>query len=255
MHYSIWNGYGTPSLIIGSLSSLMSVTKRSISRILVLLVSLGYGVVRPSLGDEMNKVLILGGSYFCLALLYQTNALIPGEPTQQKLSEPQADMNALIILLIAAVDTTFYIWIFSSLHNIIVSLTVRKQSVKLNLYTKFRAVLIFSLFFSLGWALYSMLIMFGDHVDRNWKSRWTIDALWEVTYLVIFVAIAVLWAPSKNAQRYTYSSELQSDDHNIELPEIPSVEPDAEYGGSLDDADDPFQVINIIICLYNYIYF
>jgi hypothetical protein len=72
-----------------------------------------------------------------------------------------------------------------------------------------------------------------------------------------------LWAPSKNSQRYAYSVELttlESEDEfspsfsnnqpNVSakggLSDYKSEEHDAEYGGALNDEDDPFQVIIII---------
>ena len=93
--------------------------------------------------------------------------------------------------------------------------------------------------------MYSVLVVFGDHVDKNWSERWTIDALWEVTYLVIFIAIAYLWAPSRNSQRYSYSVELTTMDDDVENAgrddEAEEARQDQEYGGSLKDDDDPFQ--------------
>ena len=95
------------------------VTKRAASRVLVLMVSLGYGVVRPSLGDEMDKILYLGAAYFLLSLVYTISSLMPPASTRQASAEPQADMLALIVMMLAAIDTTFYIWIM-----MIVMLTV-----------------------------------------------------------------------------------------------------------------------------------
>jgi hypothetical protein len=42
------------------------------------------------------------------------------------------------------------------------------------------------------------------------KDHWTVDALWEMTYFMIFVAIAVMWAPNVNMQKYAYSIELSN---------------------------------------------
>jgi hypothetical protein len=149
-------------------------------------------------------------------------------------------------MMLAAIDTTFYIWIMMSLNNILISLAARKQAAKYQLYQHFRLVLALSLLLSLGWAVYSVLVVFGDHVDKNWSERWTIDALWEVTYLVIFIAIAYLWAPSRNSQRYAYSVELASMEEDVEKDsnrdeEAEDARQDQEYGGSLQDDDDPFQ--------------
>jgi len=102
-----------------------------------------------------------------------------------------------------------------------------------------------------------------------------VDALWELIYFCIFVAIAILWAPSKNAQRYAHSMELAQLDDDSEWQSVQSAieltnnqsngshgdgvtshvvggptlasggeddrELDSEYGGRLHDEKDPFQ--------------
>ena len=52
------------------------------------------------------------------------------------------------------------------------------------------------------------------------RERWTVDALWELIYYIIFVAIAVLWAPSRNAQRYAHSMELSQLDDDSEWQSV-----------------------------------
>ena len=69
LHYLTWNDYGNASIFTSTLAMIFGVTKRAASRVLVLMVSLGYGVVRPSLGDEMDKILYLGAAYFLLSLV------------------------------------------------------------------------------------------------------------------------------------------------------------------------------------------
>ena len=90
--------------------------------------------------------------------------------------------------------------------------------------------------------------------EGNWKEKWTIDAFWELTYFAVFVAICVLWAPSKNSQRYAYSIELSQLDEDYEWQNqqekvaeaVAAAEDgdtlvDSEYGGKLHDEEDPFQ--------------
>ena len=38
--------------------------KKTVSRLLILVVSMGYGVVRPTLGGLTSKVVLLGSTYF-----------------------------------------------------------------------------------------------------------------------------------------------------------------------------------------------
>jgi len=250
-HFIDWNENGIPTTAVTVVALFFGALKRGVSRVLVMLVSLGYGVVRPSLGEEMNRVLYLGGSYFVLSFVY--SLLTELTPSTHSVTESDYDAVSLIVFLLALVDTTFYVWIFTSINNLMTSLAARKQGVKYVLYRNFRTVLLFMLFFTCGWVAYSSVLFLNDSggANENWRMRWTIDALWELIYFVIFVSIAVLWAPSNNAQRYAYSIELtqleDDEEFNAAGDAVKQEDNgedrglDEEYGGRLQDEKDPFQ--------------
>lgn len=43
--------------------------------------------------------------------------------------------------------------------------------------------------------------------ERHWESNWTIDAIWEVIYLAVLMAVCVLLRPSMNSQRCEWARE------------------------------------------------
>jgi hypothetical protein len=254
--YLRWNDDGVMYLSITILGVIFGVLKRSLSRVVVLMVSMGYGVVRPTLGDDMKKIMYLGCSYFILSLVYTLTISMPSNSKFVGDAEFE-NMLALVVLLLAAVDSTFYMWILKSLNNIIVTLDSRRQTEKSNLYKNFRIVLFVSLGFAIIWAVYSSMLMTGSTYENNWQSRWTMDALWELEYLIVFIAICLLWAPSRNNRRYAYSAvemsevnasrkgEIEidspeevaaSDDERIRQETLERL--DAEYGGNLRDPED-----------------
>lgn len=246
-HYIDWNDSGVPSTAITVIGLLFGVSKRAMSRIIILMVSMGYGVVRPSLGEDFKKIIYLGGSYYILSIVFtlasngQTNSHLAGDPEF-------SDLKSLLVFMLAMVDTTFYIWTLVSLHSLITTLRSRQQNTKLQLYERFRIVLFFSLTFSCSWAIYALLL-FHARFEQNWRSRWTSDAIWEISYFIIFVSIAYLWAPSRNSQRYAYSVELSQLDTGDDDEDGPidnhvgfhREELDDEYGGPLPNEDEnPF---------------
>lgn len=250
-HYLNWNDSGTPSLAVTFLGLFFGVSKRAISRVVVQLVALGYSVVRPSLGEDFPRVMYLGGFYFILSLIYTVFTALPSN--SKAVDESEYDLISLIVFLLAGIDTIFYIWIITSINNLLVTLAARKQAAKYILYRNLRAVLFVSIFFTCVWALYGSVMMLqdGHGEDNNWRDRWTVDALWELTYFTVFCAIGWMWAPSKNSQRYANSIELTQLDDDDEYrsasmdaadnDEADDADIDREYGGSLDDSDDPFQ--------------
>lgn len=254
--YLRWNDDGVMYLSITIIGVIFGVLKRSLSRVVVLMVSMGYGVVRPTLGDDMKKIMYLGCSYFILSLVYTLTISMPSNSKFVGDAEFE-NMLALVVLLLAAVDSTFYMWILKSLNNIIVTLDSRRQTEKANLYKNFRIVLFVSLGFAIIWAVYSSMLMTGSTYENNWQNRWTMDALWELEYLIVFIAICLLWAPSGNNRRYAYSAVEMSDtsaskkgEMEIDSPEETAIGEDerirqetldrldAEYGGNLRDAED-----------------
>ncbi|GFN84235.1 transmembrane protein 87b [Plakobranchus ocellatus] len=48
-------------------AELVSCAKRTLARMLVIIVSLGYGIVKPRLGQAFHRVIIVGGIFFILA--------------------------------------------------------------------------------------------------------------------------------------------------------------------------------------------
>lgn len=171
-------------------------TKRALSRVLVVMVSLGYSVVRPHLGSRMPRVAGLGMAYFVLAMSYD---LLLNLPSNNKHLGQSAYMDSLtvLVLLLALVDIIFYMWILQALMSTISYLERKNQSAKLLLFRRFRCVLIISVLFSLAWSIYSMAASVDGYYEQHWKQQWSINAVWEVLYVMILIAIAFLWRPSR----------------------------------------------------------
>ena len=57
----------------------------------------------------------------------------------------------------------------------------RKQNIKLQLFRRFRCVLIVSVVFSVCWAVYTMAASVKGYFEEHWKSQWNVNAVWEVS--------------------------------------------------------------------------
>lgn len=207
---------------------------------------MGYSVVRQSIGEDMNRVICLGIAYTLLSSIYTLTASIPAGAKYVDDSQFQS-LFSLVVMLLATTDTVFYMWILSSLNNLIITLRSRKQTIKFDLYSQFRIILMACVTLAVVWAVYGGFLVAGDSSERNWMFRWTLEAFSELIYFVIFVSVAILWAPYKNNQRYVsyvelspYSGEdsVHSSQQNGNSVDA-EVEFEAEYGGQLEE--DPFQ--------------
>lgn len=96
--------------------------RRTISRLIILIVSMGYGVVRPTLGGLTKKVITLGVTFFIasevLELVENVGAI----------SDFSGKARLFFVLPVAILDAFFVIWIFTSL-----SATLNKLQVPLPL--------------------------------------------------------------------------------------------------------------------------
>uniref|UniRef100_A0A6U0UN44 Transmembrane protein 87A n=1 Tax=Pinguiococcus pyrenoidosus TaxID=172671 RepID=A0A6U0UN44_9STRA len=246
--YDEWNMSGSQHLGGMMFALLVGISKQALSRVLVLMVSTGYGIVKPSLGDMLYGMLALGGLYFIFALGQGLMVKLPaGDATIGSSSWAYSSFLFLIILVQSTIDVTFYAWILQELTNTIQYLKQRRQEIKLKLFRRFRAVLILSAVFSVAWAITTVaLVRTKDREQEHWKIQWALDAVWEVCYLVIFIGMCILWRPSANSQRYMYSVQLGTEEDPFDDDEGTGVgieevvvdkgeEDDEEYGGAMQD--------------------
>lgn len=92
--------------------------KRTFARLVILLVSMGYGVVRPTLGGLTSKVVMLGGTFFIasevLELVENVGAV----------SDLSGKAKLFLVLPAAVLDVFFILWIFTSLSATLTKLQV-----------------------------------------------------------------------------------------------------------------------------------
>ncbi|CAM9521156.1 unnamed protein product, partial [Laminaria digitata] len=109
--YRDWNIEGTRSTGAQSFAILFGAAKRALSLSLVLMVCMGYGVVRPSLGRDVHKIMGLALVYFISSALWV--ALSNGSATGDKEFATRAGVNAAAILVFvnSTIMVAFYMWI------------------------------------------------------------------------------------------------------------------------------------------------
>ena len=72
-------------------------------------VSLGYSVVKPSLGEQLPKVAAIGFAYFFLAMTYDLMVQLP--PSNKMVAAPAyVDSMTVLVMLLACADVVVYTW-------------------------------------------------------------------------------------------------------------------------------------------------
>lgn len=95
--------------------------KRTVARVVMLMVSMGFGVVRPTLGGLTSKVIMLGGTFF---LASEVLELVENVGAVSDLS---GKARLFLVLPVAILDAFFILWIFTSLSKTLDKLQVQTE--------------------------------------------------------------------------------------------------------------------------------
>ncbi|KAL4948610.1 lung seven transmembrane receptor-domain-containing protein [Aspergillus filifer] len=206
--------------------AVLNAIRTSFSFFLLLIVCMGYGVVKPSLGKTMIYVRILGITHFVFACVYAVASL-------SITPEAAGILILLIELPLAATLTAFYVWTLSSLNATMKDLIDRKQKTKAMMYKRLWYCLLGSIIVLFGFIFINALAFASrteaDFLPDHWKSRWfVLDGWLSIVYLCDLAFIAYLWRPTANNRRFAMSDELAQDDDGFEI---------RSFNGALDEED------------------
>lgn len=203
--YANLNATGSRPMGITLWAATVTAVKKTLSRLLLLVVSMGYGVVRPTLGGVTSKVLLLGLIYFVAS---EALELVEHLGNINDFS----GINMLYLVLpVAFLDAWFILWIFSSLSQTLEKLQMRRSMAKLELYRKFTNYLAVFVLLSIAWIGFELYFNASDPLNELWRYAWIIPSFWTLLAFSLLMLICILWAPSYNPTRYAYSEETGED--------------------------------------------
>ncbi|XP_024980669.1 transmembrane protein 87A [Cynara cardunculus var. scolymus] len=203
--YAYFNNTGTRPVAITTWVVTVGSVRRTVSRLLMLCVSMGYGVVRPTLGGLTTKVMLLGVTYFLSTELLNITEYVG------TISDIAGRARVILVLPNAMLDAFLIMWIFTSLSKTLTQLQAKRSSVKLDTYRKFSNALVITVVLSVIWIGYEVYFKATDPFNERWQSGWIITAFWDILAFALLCVICYLWAPSQSSQRYAYSEEKGED--------------------------------------------
>ncbi|XP_075817998.1 transmembrane protein 87A isoform X5 [Microtus pennsylvanicus] len=186
------------------LAELLSAVKRSLARTLVIIVSLGYGIVKPRLGVTLHKVVVAGALYL----------LFSGMEGVLRVTGAQTDLASLAFIPLAFLDTALCWWIFISLTQTMKLLKLRRNIVKLSLYRHFTNTLILAVAASIVFIIWTTMKFRIVTCQSDWRELWVDDAIWRLLFSMILFVIMILWRPSANNQRFAFSPLSEEDEED-----------------------------------------
>ncbi|XP_061552715.1 transmembrane protein 87A-like isoform X2 [Phycodurus eques] len=195
-------------------AELLSALKRSLARILVLIVSLGYGIVKPRLGTTVHRLAAVG-------LLYLLFSSVEGVLRVTGGFYGTVALGANLSL--SLIDSCVMWWIFISLSQTTRMLKLRRNVVKLSLYQHFTNTLIFSMLASIIFIIWTTKVFKLVDCQKSWRDLWVDDAFWRLLFSTILLVIMVLLRPSANNQRFSHLSLIDDEDEDAEDAKEPML--------------------------------
>ncbi|RHY22386.1 hypothetical protein DYB25_006781 [Aphanomyces astaci] len=210
---TVLNPYGLLPAVFYGLLPFRSVGMRTIARALLLVVCLGYGIVRNFL-PPIQKWLIV----FLSLAYFGTGTLFP-------------------YLLLC--NLSFVLWIYVALETILKELQVQKQWAK------------FAMYKSLAWALASFVVFFSLLTLVSWKIEWEWMQLvaWPLLNFIVSLAMCWIWRPTARSSQFAFSTQLpvteagddsdDDDETDMELASESRVPTFTIDDMDSDDAEEP----------------
>ncbi|KAJ2700836.1 hypothetical protein FB645_004842 [Coemansia sp. IMI 203386] len=206
MNFGFWKHYnstGVPSMVYSVFTLIIDAGRNSLSFFMLLVVSLGWGVVRPSLGKTMIRCILLAIVHFSAGCLYGAGILFR-DP------HDSGPLGLIYVVPLSLSMTLFYTWTLSAIINTTQVLIERQQTYKLSMYNKLWRLLIVCLILLFVFFVFNILhTVFYERLSvaaQSWKWRWFWTDGWlNIEYFVALSIILYWWRPT--SQNYRYSLE------------------------------------------------
>ncbi|OZJ03450.1 hypothetical protein BZG36_02730 [Bifiguratus adelaidae] len=232
VNWGYWENYnvsGRPSWTLLGAVAVMSAARNSISFFMLLIVCLGYGVVKPSLGDTMKKCVILAATHFFFGVIYAIGTML-------MTPEEAGYIILLVVFPLSITMTLFYVWTLQAIQHTLQVLDLRKQHMKAKMYKRLWRLLVWSVVMVVAFFVINMISFGSDLASewpaRNWQYRWfMLDGWLNVLYFIVFITIAILWRPTDNNKRYGLEQLASNEEEAIDLENQLQAAENAGYDG------------------------
>uniref|UniRef100_M4BX30 GOST seven transmembrane domain-containing protein n=1 Tax=Hyaloperonospora arabidopsidis (strain Emoy2) TaxID=559515 RepID=M4BX30_HYAAE len=228
--------YPTTFLVAVILDTLV----RTLARVILLIVCLGYGIVRSHLSRlEVAVTAFLSLAYFVSGI---ADEVTRGTSSGADFREKPTAWSFLQLLC----NLAFIMWIQYSMERILRDLQDQKQFAKFNMYRW------------LAWSLAGFIVFFtaltvvavcGRLGVFEWDVEWEWMQLvaWPVLNFTVSAAMTFIWRPTQNSSQFAYSIQLpMTDSPGLELTRKTrgsssedDIDPEVESDSDEDDCRTP----------------
>lgn len=157
------------------------------------------------------------------------------------------------------IDAVAYFWIFVSLMDTMDVLAERKQEKKLEIFTRLRNLLIVAVVLATLTLIGFSCVVIFDLSAKIWKLQWLCarralltrrmnQGLWDLFYLLLMVAIMIMWLPSENTSEYASHIQIATSEQpgDEDLPEDSLVDMEQEGSHIVEEASSPMKPMQVM---------
>ncbi|KFK43392.1 hypothetical protein AALP_AA1G120100 [Arabis alpina] len=181
----------------------LSSARKAVSRLLLLFLSSGYGIIKPTFDRITLRMLLAGVLCFVIS-----------EALGLAMHFGNIPENGMTFLALswAILETCFIQWIFRSLFETLKNLKVNKRNIaKLQLYKKFARVLVTMVVLNIFWIYVEVYAFKYLSLSELWHVTWIIPTVWYLLSYALLVFICFSWAPTEKPTRYLYIAEMEDE--------------------------------------------
>ena len=178
----------------------LNVLKRAVSRVLLLAVAMGFGVLHPSLPHKVSAGLAaLGLVYAAFGILAAVKAETSYDDTPTTWELPLFALDLVFLALIQAHHT-----------RTTASLKDSNQTEKLRMYSSLVKVVMANV---VAHILLTVMVLGirGGHVALDWRALFVLNHFWDALYFLVLLAGAYIWAPGPTAYRYAWYAQPEAE--------------------------------------------
>eukprot|EP01028_Stygiella_incarcerata_P014039 TRINITY_DN8916_c0_g1_i1.p1 TRINITY_DN8916_c0_g1~~TRINITY_DN8916_c0_g1_i1.p1 ORF type:complete len:562 (+),score=124.84 TRINITY_DN8916_c0_g1_i1:144-1829(+) len=242
-HYNHFNETAKMNNGLLEFGIFLTILRKTLSRVLLLTVCMGLGIVRPKLRRKSKiRLYIFGVCYFSAAILHEwvSSLFMSGNTDGVTM--------VLSSIPVIVMDTICYVSVLVAITNTMQYLKSHGQNEKHKMYRTLSHALAFYIISSVGWVIYQMISITSSSADERWESAWTLDAFWFFLFAVVFFVVLIVWRPMSRNTRYAYTSldmshvedgnDLEDDDEESGI--VPIMRASPNLWGDDDDGMDEF---------------
>jgi len=215
--YVLMDVNGTPSCCPFPVSVIVSLVlenlRKTMSRTLLLMICLGWGVVRPMIEkSECAMVALLTVAYMAAGYAYDVTQIIAASHLKEGGISTQSAAWAIPYLLC---DILFLSWIYVSIIKTMQDLKLKNQNFKLQMYEKLGTVVtVFVTLFTL--LTLAFLVSQMMQLYFPWQLLWVETVSWDVMNFAVLVTVCLVWRPSERSQLLAAAQQLPTNEEDAD---------------------------------------